>query len=358
MKFRAFLKPLSRSFTEFTDGAFTKDGKHIVTMIPGDGIGPEISQSVKRIFAANNVPIVWEDVDVTPFLRNGVTTIPDDALHSVNRNKVALKGPLATPIGKGHVSMNLTLRRTFDLYANVRPCKSIVGYKTPFENVDTVLIRENTEGEYSGIEHEVVPGVVQSIKLITEEACRRVNHYAFNYARAIGRSSVTVVHKANIQKMSDGLFLSVAEEVAKDYPDIKMEALLLDGVCLQLVKDPTQYKDTVMVMPNLYGDILSDLGAGLIGGLGLTPSGNIGLKASIFESVHGTAPDIAGKDLANPTALLLSSVMMLRHMKLNKHADEIEKAVLKTIADGHARTGDLGGKATNTQFTDAVIANL
>ncbi|KAJ3306255.1 NAD-dependent isocitrate dehydrogenase [Kappamyces sp. JEL0829] len=335
-----------------------KDGKHVVTMIPGDGIGPEISASVKRIFAANNVPIEWEDVDVTPFLRNGVTTIPDEARDSVNRNKVALKGPLATPIGKGHVSMNLTLRRTFDLYANVRPCKSIAGYKTPFDNVDSVLIRENTEGEYSGIEHEVVPGVVQSIKLITEEASRRVCQYAFEYARSIGRKHVTAVHKANIQKMSDGLFMDVAQEVAKDYPDIEYQQSLLDHVCLKIVQDPTQYSNTVMVMPNLYGDILSDLGAGLIGGLGLTPSGNIGLKASIFESVHGTAPDIAGKDLANPTALLLSAVMMLRHMKLETHANDIEAAVLKTIAAGKVLTGDLKGTATNTQFTDAVISNL
>jgi isocitrate dehydrogenase (NAD+) len=283
---KIFSRTLSKQFARrFTDGQFTKDGKHIVTMIPGDGIGPEISVSVKRIFEADKVPIAWEDVDVTPFLKNGVTTIPDEAMHSVNRNKVALKGPLATPIGKGHVSMNLTLRRTFDLYANVRPCKSIVGYKTPFDNVDTVLIRENTEGEYSGIEHEVVPGVVQSIKLITEQACERVNRYAFDYARSIGRSKVTVVHKANIQKMSDGLFLQNALQVSKDYPDIVMNEVLLDKVCLQVVQDPTQFKDTVMVMPNLYGDILSDLGAGLIGGLGLTPSGNIGLKASIFESV-------------------------------------------------------------------------
>jgi isocitrate dehydrogenase (NAD+) len=278
------LKRWIRRYTSFTDGMI-KDGKYIVTMIPGDGIGPEISHSVKRIFAAEKVPIEWEDVDVTPFLKNGITTIPDEALHSVNRNKVALKGPLATPIGKGHVSMNLTLRRTFDLYANVRPCKSIVGYKTPFENVDTVLIRENTEGEYSGIEHEVVPGVVQSIKLITQDACERVIHYAFDYAKSIGRDTVTVVHKANIQKMSDGLFLQVAQDISKKYPDIKLKETLLDKVCLQVVQDPTQFSDTVMVMPNLYGDILSDLGAGLIGGLGLTPSGNIGLKASIFESV-------------------------------------------------------------------------
>ncbi|KAJ3327961.1 NAD-dependent isocitrate dehydrogenase [Blyttiomyces sp. JEL0837] len=330
----------------------------IVTLIPGDGIGPEISRSVKQIFEADKVPIVWEEVNVTPILREGKTVIPDEALHSINRNKVALKGPLATPIGKGHVSLNLTLRRTFDLFANVRPCKSIVGYKTPFDNVDTVLIRENTEGEYSGIEHLVVDGVVQSIKLITEEASRRCAEYAFEYARAVGRTKVTIVHKANIQKLADGLFLNVAQDVSKNYPDIQVNDILLDRVCLQIVTDPTVYSDTVMVMPNLYGDILSDLCAGLIGGLGLTPSGNIGKKASIFESVHGTAPDIAGKDLANPTALLLSSVMMLRHMDLVDHGDRIHAAVLKTIAEGHARTGDLGGKATNTQFTEAVIANL
>ncbi|KAH6560401.1 hypothetical protein BASA50_006626 [Batrachochytrium salamandrivorans] len=359
----AFQKPLlqqhlSRSLSTTVEGAFNADGKRIVTIIPGDGIGPEISRSVQQIFAADNVPIVWESVDVTPVIKDGKTAIPEEAMLSVNRNKVALKGPLETPIGKGHVSLNLTLRRTFDLYANVRPCKSIVGYKTPFDNVNTVLIRENTEGEYSGIEHEVVDGVVQSIKLITEDACRRVATYAFDYARSINRKRVTVVHKATVQKLSDGLFLSVTQDIAKQYPDIVLDDVLLDRVCLQVVQDPTQFNDTVMVMPNLYGDILSDLGAGLIGGLGLTPSGNIGKKASIFESVHGTAPDIAGKDLANPTALLLSAVMMLRHIKLNKHADNIEQAVLKTIASGDARTGDLGGKATNTQFTQAVINNL
>lgn len=340
------------------EGTFTSDGKRVVTMIPGDGIGPEISKSVEKIFAADGVPIVWEHTDVTPIIKEGKTAIPDEALHSVNRNKVALKGPLATPIGKGHVSLNLTLRRTFDLYANLRPCQSIVGYKTPFDNVDTVLIRENTEGEYSGIEHEVVPGVVQSIKLITESASTRCVKYAFEHARIIGRKSVTVVHKANIQRLSDGLFLTSAQALAKDYPDIELREILLDKVCLKIVQDPTQYSDTVMAMPNLYGDILSDLCAGLIGGLGLTPSGNIGVKASIFESVHGTAPDLAGKDLANPTALLLSACMMLRHLKLNDHADRIHNAALKTIAEGKYRTGDLGGHATNTQFTDEVIRNL
>ncbi|KAL3896574.1 MAG: hypothetical protein SGCHY_003982 [Lobulomycetales sp.] len=346
------------SVTTNETGAFSADGKRIVTLIPGDGIGPEISRSVVEIFRAADIPIDWEEVDVTPVIEHGKTKIPESAIESVNRNKVALKGPLATPIGKGHVSLNLTLRRTFDLYANVRPCKSIVGYKTPFDGVDTVLIRENTEGEYSGIEHEVVPGVVQSIKLITKAASERCIKYAFDYARSIGRKKVLVVHKATVMKQADGLFLATAGEVAKDYPDIEFGEMTLDRACLHIVQRHEAYADTVMVMPNLYGDILSDLGAGLIGGLGLTPSGNIGLKASIFESVHGTAPDIAGKDLANPTALLLSAVMMLRHMGMNDKAEMVQKAVLKTISDGRVLTGDLKGNATNSMFTAEVIKNL
>ncbi|KAF9160852.1 NAD-dependent isocitrate dehydrogenase [Actinomortierella ambigua] len=339
-------------------GKKNANGNYTVTLIPGDGIGPEISESVVKIYKAAGVPIEWEPVSVTPVLKNGKTVIPDEALHSVKKNTVALKGPLATPIGKGHVSLNLTLRRTFNLYANVRPCKSIKGYKTLYDDVDTVLIRENTEGEYSGIEHEVVDGVVQSIKLITKDASDRCARYAFNYAVETGRNRVTAVHKANIMKLSDGLFLQSCQEVAKEYPDVKFDDLLLDRACLQIVMDPSVYSDTVMVMPNLYGDILSDMSAGLIGGLGLTPSGNIGRDASIFEAVHGTAPDIAGQDKANPTALLLSSIMMLRHMSLNQYANQIEKAVLKVISDGKALTGDLGGKSTNTQFTEAIISEL
>lgn len=315
----------------------------MVTLIPGDGIGPEISESVIRIFQAAKIPIEWEKVDVTPVIRNGKTVIPDDALQSIQRNTIALKGPLATPIGKGHVSLNLTLRRTFNLYANVRPCKSIVGYKTPYENVNTVLIRENTEGEYSGIEHEVISGVVQSIKLITRKASDRCARFAFSYAEKTGRNRVTAVHKANIMKQSDGLFLQACQETAADYPSITYDEVLLDRACLQIVQNPANFADTVMVMPNLYGDILSDMCAGLIGGLGLTPSGNIGKYASIFESVHGTAPDIAGQDKANPTALLLSSCMMLRHMSLMRQADRVEQAVLDTIAEGQVLTADLGG---------------
>jgi isocitrate dehydrogenase (NAD+) len=333
-------------------------GKYTVSFIEGDGIGPEIAQSVKDIFSAANAPIKWESCDVTPQLKDGKTVIPDSAIDSITRNFVALKGPLATPIGKGHVSLNLTLRRTFNLFANLRPCKSIAGYKTPYDDVDIVLIRENTEGEYSGIEHVVVDGVVQSIKLITREASERVLRFAFQHAQDIGRKKVRVVHKATIMKMSDGLFLSTAREVAKDYPGIDFDAEMLDNTCLKVVTDPLPYNDKVLVMPNLYGDILSDMCAGLIGGLGLTPSGNIGDECSIFEAVHGSAPDIAGMGLANPTALLLSSIMMLQHMGLNSHADAIQKAIFKTLAEGKYLTGDLGGKAKTHEYAGAVIKNL
>ncbi|KAI5307160.1 hypothetical protein KEM56_003741 [Ascosphaera pollenicola] len=327
---RVFASPVRQSFRN----SFRGTGKYTVTLIEGDGIGPEISQSVKDIFAAAKVPISWEPVDVTPILKDGKTAIPDAAIQSVKKNFVALKGPLATPVGKGHVSLNLTLRRTFNLFANVRPCRSIAGYKTPYDNVDTVLIRENTEGEYSGIEHIVVDGVVQSIKLITREASERVLRFAFQYAQSVGKKKVRVVHKATIMKMSDGLFLRTAREIAKEYPDIEFDEELLDNSCLKITTDPAPYADKVLVMPNLYGDILSDMCAGLIGGLGLTPSGNIGHKCSIFEAVHGSAPDIAGKGLANPTALLLSSIMMLQHMGLHNDAGAIQKAIFETLAEG------------------------
>ncbi|KAF3093861.1 NAD-dependent isocitrate dehydrogenase, variant 2 [Orbilia oligospora] len=337
------------------EGQKQGNGNYLVSLIEGDGIGPEISQSVKDIYSAANVPIDWEPIDVTPVLVDGKTAIPQPAIDSIKRNLVALKGPLATPIGKGHVSLNLTLRRTFNLFANVRPCKSIVGYKTPYDGVDTVLIRENTEGEYSGIEHHVVDGVVQSIKLITREASERVLKYAFQYANAVGKQKVRVVHKATIMKQSDGLFLEIGKELSKQYPEIQFDYELLDNTCLNMVTDPTPYNDKVLVMPNLYGDILSDMCAGLIGGLGLTPSGNIGDKCSIFEAVHGSAPDIAGKALANPTALLFSSIMMLQHMGLNEHATKIQKAIFDTLAEGKYLTGDLGGSAKTHEYAQAII---
>ena len=328
-----------------------------MTLIPGDGIGPEISSSVQKIFSAAGVPITWEPVDVTPVKGpDGKFAIPQAAIDSVNKNGIGLKGPLATPIGKGHKSLNLALRKEFNLYANVRPCKSVEGYETLYKDVDLVTIRENTEGEYSGIEHTIVDGVVQSIKLITEEASRRVAEFAFDYARANGRAEVTAVHKANVMRMSDGLFLACCREAAEKNRDIKFKEMYLDTVCLNMVQDPRQFD--VLVMPNLYGDILSDLCAGLIGGLGVTPSGNIGIEGAIFESVHGTAPDIAGHDLANPTALLLSAVMMLRYMKLESYAGRIEQACFETIREGNHRTGDLGGSAKCSEFTDAICQRV
>ncbi|XP_033224341.1 probable isocitrate dehydrogenase [NAD] subunit alpha, mitochondrial [Belonocnema kinseyi] len=327
------------------------------TLIPGDGIGPEISAAVQKIFEAAKVPIEWETVDVSPVRGpDGRFGIPQAAIDSINRNKVGLKGPLMTPIGKGHRSLNLALRKEFNLYANVRPCRSLEGYKTLYDNVDVVTIRENTEGEYSGIEHEIVDGVVQSIKLITEEASSRVAEYAFQYATENNRKKVTAVHKANIMRMSDGLFLKCCRHAAKRFPNIKFEERYLDTVCLNMVQDPSQYD--VLVMPNLYGDILSDMCAGLVGGLGLTASGNMGLNGALFESVHGTAPDIAGHDKANPTALLLSAVMMLKHMGLNDHARIIETSAYETIKEAKFLTGDLGGTAKCSEYTEQICKKV
>ncbi|KAH3679186.1 hypothetical protein WICMUC_001197 [Wickerhamomyces mucosus] len=357
-KFQQSARSYATNVAKF-QGQKNANGNYIVSFIEGDGIGIEISKSVKEIYSAAKVPIEWESVDVTPIIKDGNTAIPQAAIDSINKNLVALKGPLATPVGKGHRSLNLTLRKTFDLFANVRPAKSIEGYATPYENVDTVLIRENTEGEYSGIEHTVVPGVVQSIKLITREASEKVIKYAFEYARSINRKKILVVHKATIMKLSDGLFVETAKEVAKQFPDISVDFEIIDNTSLKVVSDPSQYSDVVMVMPNLYGDIMSDLASGLIGGLGLTPSGNMGDKVSIFEAVHGSAPDIAGQNKANPTALLLSSCIMLQHMGLEEYGSRIQKAVLKTIASGKEnRTGDLKGSASTSHFTSEVIKNL
>ncbi|XP_037874378.1 probable isocitrate dehydrogenase [NAD] subunit alpha, mitochondrial isoform X3 [Bombyx mori] len=332
-------------------------GVRKVTLIPGHGIGPEITVAVQKIFEAAKVPIEWEEVDVTAVRGpDGKFGIPQKAIDSVNANKIGLKGPLMTPVGKGYRSLNLALRKEFDLYANVRPCKSLEGIKTLYDNVDVVTIRENTEGEYSGIEHEIVDGVVQSIKLITEEASTRVAEFAFQFARENKRKKVTAVHKANIMRMSDGLFLRCCRELATKYPDIKFEERYLDTVCLNMVQDPSKFD--VLVMPNLYGDIMSDMCSGLVGGLGLTPSGNIGKNGALFESVHGTAPDIAGKDMANPTALLLSAIMMLRHLQLNDHADLVQNACYEVLREGRALTGDLGGTAKCSEFTNAIISKL
>lgn len=328
------------------------------TLFPGDGIGPEIAASVKEIFKAADVPIEWEEhyVGTTVDPRTG-SFVTYESMESVRRNGIGLKGPMTTPIGKGHKSLNLALRKELGLYANVRPCLSIPGYKTRYDDVNLVTIRENTEGEYSGLEHQVVRGVVESLKIITRQASLRVAEYAFHYAKANGRQRVSAIHKANIMKKTDGLFLQCCREVAEKYPDVVYEEVIIDNCCMMLVKNPTLFD--VLVMPNLYGDIISDLCAGLIGGLGLTPSCNIGDKGlALAEAVHGTAPDIAGKNMANPTALLLSSVMMLRHLGMTDKADRIHHAITKTIEEGKYLTGDLGGKSSTTDYTKAVCDNL
>ncbi|KRK00951.1 probable isocitrate dehydrogenase [NAD] subunit alpha, mitochondrial [Drosophila yakuba] len=349
-------------------GAGGKSGKaaggpRVITLMPGDGIGPEISMAVIKILEAAKAPLIFEPVDVTPVMNSlGQTSVPEQVIESMNRTKVGLKGPLMTPVGTGFRSLNLTLRQLFNLYANIRPCRSLPGVETVYGDVDIVTIRENTEGEYSGIEHTLVNGVVQSIKLITRNASLRVAEYTFQYALAMKRKKVTAVAESAVMRMSDGLFLQCVREMAAKYKSkmdqagIKYEESTMTTVCLNIVQDPKRYD--MLVLPNLYGDIISDTCAGLIGGLGLTPSGNVGTNGAIFESVHGTAPDIAGKDLANPTALLLSSIMMLHYIGLHEHGDKIEKAVLKTIRDDNVRTMDLGGKAKCSEFTEALIKNL
>jgi len=334
-----------------------------VTLMPGDGIGPEISLAVLEILKAVKAPLVFEPVDVTPVINDkGVQTVPQAVIDSMKRTKLGLKGPLMTPVASGFRSLNLILRVLFNLYANVRPCRSLAGVETVYGSVDVITIRENTEGEYSGIEHQLVNGVVQSIKLITRPASLRVAEYCFQYALAMKRKKITAVHKRSSMRMSDGLFINCVREVAEKYKDqiksngIVYEEQAINEVCLKIVADPTQFD--VLVMPNLYGDILSDTCAGLIGGLGLTPSGNIGTNGAIFEAVHGTAPTIAGQDLANPTALLLSASMLLRYINLGSYADKIEMAVVKTIKEDNVRTQDLGGKAKCSEYTKAVIKNL
>lgn len=339
-------------------GSASQDSVVRATLFPGDGIGPEIAASVKQIFQAAGVPIEWEEhhVGTTVDARTG-SFVTFDSMESVRQNGIGLKGPMTTPIGKGHKSLNLALRKELGLFANVRPCLSIPGYKTRYDNVNLVTIRENTEGEYSGLEHQVVKGVVESLKIITRQASLRVADYAFHYAQTNGRQRVSAIHKANIMKKTDGLFLQCCREVAVKYPDIVYEEVIIDNCCMMLVKNPSLFD--VLVMPNLYGDIISDLCAGLIGGLGLTPSCNIGDKGlALAEAVHGTAPDIAGKNMANPTALLLSSVMMLRHLGMTEKADKIHQAIMKTIEEGKYLTGDLGGTSTTSDYTKAVCDNL
>jgi isocitrate dehydrogenase (NAD+) len=330
---------------------------YTITLIPGDGIGPEISEVVRKILAASGVSIEWEvhDAGQTALVKYG-DLLPGAVLDSIIRNKVALKGPLTTPIGEGFASINVALRRALNLYANTRPVRNLPGVNSRFENVDVIIVRENTESLYSGIEHVVVPGVVESLKIITEKASTRIARYAFELARRQNRKKITGVHKANIMKLSDGLFLECIRRVRREYPDIDYNEMIVDNTAMQLVLNPQQFD--VLLLENLYGDIISDLAAGLIGGLGLAPSGNIGEQAALFEAVHGSAPDIAGKNVANPTALLLSSLLMLQHLGEIEVAEKIFKALTSVLKDKQIRTPDLGGTATTQSFADAIIQEL
>ncbi len=326
---------------------------HTITLIPGDGIGPEVTEAVVRILAASGVSIQWErhDAGVLAVDRGGVP-LPIELLDSIRRNKVALKGPVTTPIGTGFTSVNVGLRKALDLYANLRPVWNMPGIVSRYTGIDMVIVRENTEDLYAGLEHEIVPGVVESLKIITEKASTRIGRFAFEYARKHGRKKVTSIHKANIMKLSDGLFIGSVRAVAREYPDIAYDEKIVDAACMHLVMKPEQFD--VLVMPNLYGDIVSDLCAGLVGGLGVVGAANLGSDVGVFEAVHGSAPDIAGKNFANPTALLLSAVLMLRHIDEGDAATRIMTALNRVLESGEARTRDLGGTTSTFGFADAV----
>ncbi len=328
-----------------------------VTQIPGDGIGPEVMEATCRLIAATGADIEWEVHNAgLGALEETGSPLPDSLLESVERNRVALKGPVTTPVGRGFRSINVQLRKHFELYANLRPVFTLEGIPSRFDGVDLVVVRENTEGLYSGLEHEVVPGVVESLKIITERASTRIARFAFEFARENSRSRVTAVHKANIMKMADGLFLDCFRRVAEDYPDIEADDRIIDNMCMQLVVRPEDYD--VLLLENLYGDIVSDLAAGLVGGLGVCPGANLGDAIAVFEAVHGSAPDIAGRGLANPTALMRSALLMLRHLDMADEADRAWAALKRVIEGDIARTGDIGGSASTVEFTDAVIAAM
>lgn len=331
--------------------------RHTITLIPGDGIGPEIADATLRVLDAAGVAIDWDrhEAGMDVFHKLG-TAMPDEVYHAIVRNRVALKGPITTPVGAGYSSINVQIRKRLHLYAAVRPARNMPGIHTPFPDVNLVVIRENSEDLYSGLEHTVVPGVVESLKIITEPACTRIARYAFEYARRYDRKKVTAVHKANIMKLSDGLFLECCRKIAREYRDIEYNELIVDNTCMQLVTRPSQFD--VMVMENLYGDIVSDLCAGLVGGLGIAPSVNVGENASVYEAVHGSAPDIAGRGIANPMALVRSAAMMLVDLGEREAGDRIENACLSVLAEGRHLTRDLGGTATTTEITDAIIRAL
>jgi isocitrate dehydrogenase (NAD+) len=330
---------------------------HTITLIPGDGIGPEVTDAVVGILKAAGVAIEWEHhlAGVLAFERTG-QSLPIELVDSIRRNKVALKGPVTTPIGTGFTSVNVGLRKALDLYSNLRPVANLPGVSARFQGVDLVIVRENTEDLYAGLEHTVVPGVVESLKIITEKASTRIAQFAFTHARRHGRKRVTAIHKANIMKQSDGLFLESARRVAREHADITYDERIVDAACMHLVMNPSQFD--VLLLPNLYGDIVSDLCAGLVGGLGVVGAANLGADAAVFEAVHGSAPDIAGKQLANPTALLLSAILMLRHIDEGTAADRIMRALGQVLTASQIRTRDLGGSASTMEFADAVCRAL
>ncbi|MCL4848973.1 MAG: isocitrate dehydrogenase (NAD(+)) [Acidobacteria bacterium] len=330
---------------------------HTITLIPGDGIGPEVSDAVLRILLAAAVPIDWDrqDAGLLAFETQG-TSLPKGVLDSIERNRIALKGPLTTPIAEGFTSVNVGLRKALDLYSNLRPVNKVRGIESRFENVDLIIVRENTEDLYAGLEHVVVPGVVESLKIITARASERIARFAFKYARQWGRKRVTAIHKANIMKLGDGLFLESVRGVSREFPDVTYDERIVDAACMHLVMTPEKFD--VLLLPNLYGDIVSDLCAGLVGGLGVVPGANLGEHVAVFEAVHGSAPDIAGQGIANPMALLLSALMMLRHLGEDAAADRIRAALERVLVKGETLTRDLGGTATTLAFTDAVCREV
>jgi isocitrate dehydrogenase (NAD+) len=330
---------------------------HRAVLVPGDGIGPEVTRATLRVLEATGVSIAWECVEAGAevVVKYG-TPVPEEVLNAIRTAGVALKGPITTPVGTGFRSANVLLRQSLDLYACVRPVKTIPGLATPFESVDLLIVRENTEGLYSGLEHRVAPGIVESLKVITEAASTRIARYAFLLAERRGRRRVTAVHKANIMKLSDGLFLECARRVAREHADVAYDEIIIDNCAMQLVRDPSQFD--VLLMENLYGDILSDLCAGLVGGLGVVPGANMGDECAVFEAVHGSAPDIAGKGVANPSAMLLSAAELLHHLGETQAGAALEAAVRAALGDPTERTGDLGGALGTEAFADAVIGRL
>jgi len=332
---------------------------HRITLIPGDGIGPEVADATVRAVQAAGAEIEWERVEAGVDAERATGKfLPDAVYESLARTKVGLKGPVGTPIASGHPSVNVALRKKLNLYVNFRPVRMLPGLQTRFAGtpIDMVIFRENTEDLYSGIEHEVVPDVVESLKIITRTASIKIAKAAFAWAKLEGRKKVTAIHKANIMKMSDGLFLRCCREVAKDYPEIGYGELIVDNACMQMVMRPETYD--VLVLPNLYGDIVSDLAAGLVGGLGIVPGANLGDNCAVFEAVHGSAPDIAGKGLANPTALMQSARLMLMHLGERTAAEKLQRAIESVYAEGKFLTRDVGGQASTTEFTDAVVARI